>query len=109
MTISFLGEILNRLIPVAIPASVYGIVLLFAALCSGIVKVEQVKEVGGFLSSILPILFVPPVVGILENWDLIRGALLPIILLLLASTFLTFGISGRVAQFFLKKGGERHD
>ena len=108
MTISFLGEILNRLIPVAIPASVYGIVLLFAALCSGIVKVEQVKEVGGFLSSILPILFVPPVVGILENWAQIKGAVAAIFLLSLITTGTTFLISGRVAQHIRKKEGKDH-
>ena len=75
---SLVGEALQRLVPLPIPASVYGIVLLFAALCIGLVKLEQVKEAGGFLTSILPILFVSPAVGILENWLLIRDAVLPI-------------------------------
>ena len=61
------GEALQLLIPLPIPASVYGIVLLFCALHFGLLKVEQVKEVGGFLTSILPILFVAPAVGFLEN------------------------------------------
>ena len=68
------GEALQRLIPVSIPASVYGITLLFIALCLKIVKLEQVKDVGGFLISILPALFVSPAVGILENWNLIVTA-----------------------------------
>ena len=109
MGFSLAGECLQRWIPVPIPASVYGIFLLFAALCTGIVKVEQVKSVGGFLSSILPILVVSPVVGILENWALIRNDLLPMVLLILASTVLTFGISGRIAQAILKKGEKDHD
>lgn len=106
---TLLGEALQRLIPLPVPASVYGIVLLFAALCLGLVKVEQVKEAGGFLTSILPVLFVSPAVGILENWALIQGAVLPMLLLTLASTVLTFGISGRVAQHFMKKDGGKHD
>ena len=69
-------------------------------------KVEQVKDTGAFLTSILPILFVSPAVGIVEDWALIRDDLIPILLLLVASTVLTFGIAGRVAQAFLKKGGE---
>ena len=101
------GEALQRLLPIPVPASVYGLVLLFAALCLKLVKPEQVKTVSGFLISIMPILFVSPTVGIAENWDLIRGELLPIFLLLLASTFLTFGISGSITQLFLKKGGDR--
>lgn len=106
---SLVGEALQRLVPLPIPASVYGIVLLFAALCIGLVKLEQVKEAGGFLTSILPILFVSPAVGILENWLLIRDAVLPIFLLVAASAAVTFGISGLVAQWLLKKGGGRHD
>ena len=79
--------------------------LLFAALCAGLVKPEQVRTVSGFLISIMPVLFVAPAVGIAENWALIRGELLPILLLLAGSTFLTFGISGRLTQWLLKKGG----
>ncbi len=105
---SLAGEALQRLIPLPIPASVYGIVLLFAALSFKIVKVEQVKEAGGFLRSILPILFVPPAVGILEDWALLRGALAPIVLLVLASTLLTFGISGRITQIWHDKEKKRH-
>ncbi|MBQ8579728.1 MAG: CidA/LrgA family protein [Oscillospiraceae bacterium] len=101
------GEALQRIVPLPIPASVYGIVLLFAALCSGLVKLEQVKEAGGFLTSILPILFVSPAVGILENWALIKGALVPMFLLVLASTVLTFGISGRITQALRKKEGHK--
>ena len=106
---SLIGEALQRIIPLPIPDSVYGLVLLFAALCLKIVKLEQVKDAGGFLISILPILFISPVVGILENWDLIRGALLPIALLVVASTVLTFGISGRAAQWLMKKGEKTHE
>lgn len=103
------GEALQRLIPLPIPASVYGIVLLFAALCTGLVKVPQVKEAGSFLTSLLPLLFVSPAVGILENWALIRSDLLALLLLVAASTMTTFAISGRVAQAVLSKGGKRHD
>lgn len=106
---SLAGEAAQRLIPVSIPASVYGIILLFTALCLKIVKVEQIKEVGGFLSSILPILFVPPVIGILENWQLIKPSVLAIFLLSLITTITTFAISGRFAQAAGKKGGKDHD
>ena len=102
------GEALQRLIPLPIPASVYGIVLLFAALCLRIVKLAQVKETGAFLSSLLPILFVSPAVGILKDWAMIREDILAILLLLLGSTVLTFAIAGRTAQAFLKKGEKDH-
>lgn len=103
MTVSLLGELLQRLIPLPIPASVYGIALLFAALWAGIVKVEQVKQAGSFLTSILPVLFVPPVAGLLENWALVENALIPLLVLTALSTLLTFFVSGKTAQMLLKK------
>ena len=107
MGFTLLGEALQRLIPLPIPASVYGLVLLFLALCLKLVKVEQVKDTGAFLTSILPILFVSPAVGIMEDWGLVADRLVPILLLLVGSTVLSFGISGRIAQAVLKKGGDR--
>jgi holin-like protein len=101
------GEALQRIIPLPIPASVYGLTLLFLALNLKIVKVEQVKETGAFLTSILAVLFVSPAVNIVDDWGLIRNDLLPIVLIMVGSTVLTFGIGGRVAQWMLKKGGER--
>ena len=102
---SLAGEDLQRLLPLPIPASVYGLALLFLALCLGLVKAEQVKDASTFLISIMSPLFVAPAVGIVENWSLISGHLLPILLLLAGSTFLTFGISGGITQLLMKKGG----
>lgn len=104
---TFLGEALQRLIPLPIPASIYGLTLLFAALCLKIVKLEQVAEVGAFLRSILPMLFVAPAVSIVENWGQIAGQILPIVLVVLGTTISTFGIAGTVTRL-CRKGGEEH-
>ena len=109
MGFTLAGEALQRLLPFPIPASVYGLVLLFAALCTGVVKVHQVKDTGAFLTSILPLLFVSPTVGIIEHWSLIRPRLLSILLLVLASTVITFGVSGKITQELMKNGGDHHD
>ena len=93
---TLLGEVLQRIIPLPVPASVYGLLLLFAALCLKLVKLEQVRETGTFLVSVLPVLFVSPTVGILEDWGLIREDLLVSLLLLVGSTVLAFGIGGRI-------------
>ncbi len=107
MGFSLAGEILQRLIPLNIPASVYGLALLLLALCLKIVKVEQVKTVGGFLTSILPVLFVSPAVRIMDDWVLMKGNLISIFLLLFVSTILAFAVAGRVTQWVMQKGG-RH-
>lgn len=57
LLITFLGELLHILIPLPIPASVYGLVLMLIALRSGLVKVEHVKETAVFLIEIMPVMF----------------------------------------------------
>ena len=109
MGFTLAGEALQRLLPLPIPASVWGLALLFIALCTGLVKLEQVKDTATFLISIMSLMFVAPAVGIVENWDLISGQLLPIFLILAASTFLVFGISGSLTQWLMKKGGRNND
>lgn len=105
---SLAGEVLNRVIPLPIPASVYGILLLFLALCLGMVKLEQVKQTADFLIDLLPLLFVPSVVGLLENWIQIKSAVVPVLVLVLVTTALTFGITGRVTQWILDREGKNH-
>ena len=80
------GELLHKLIPLPIPAGIYGLVLLAAALLTGIVKLEQVKQTGDFLTSIFPLLFVPTVAGVMEVWGLIAANLIPIAIALVAVT-----------------------
>lgn len=105
-----LGELLHAWIPAPIPASIYGMVLMFAALSLKLVKVEAVADAGGFLVSILPLLFVAPLVSLLDYWDAIKDDLVPIFFIILASTLLVFGLSGRVTQWLVeRKGRKEHE
>ena len=104
---SFLGEVCRRLIPLPVPASIYGMVLMFAALSLKIVKLEQVKDAGGFMTSILPVLFVAPLVSLLDCWPLLRENLLPLAVIAVVSTIATFAVAGLVTKFVM--GGKRHD
>lgn len=92
------GELLHGLIPLPIPAGIYGLVLLAAALLTGVVRLEQVKQTGDFLTSIFPLLFVPTVAGVVEVWDLIAGNLIPIAIALVVVTWLVMAVAGWVTQ-----------
>ena len=72
ITISFLGEILNRLIPLPIPASIYGMTILFILLTTGLLKLSAVRETGRFLIYVMPIMFIPPTVGLMESWGVMQ-------------------------------------
>lgn len=69
-------------LPLPVPASVYGLVLLLAALTAGIVKLEQVKETGTYLTGIFPLLFVPAAAGIMFLLPTADGRFIPFQLLL---------------------------
>lgn len=110
LLICFLAEGLAALIPLPIPASVYGLLLMLAALGVKIIKVEQVKQASGFLVGILPILFLVPAVGIMELWDELRAFLLPCVLAAVPVTILVMAVSGKATQWIQRltaKGGKR--
>ena len=102
---TFLGEALATFIPFPIPAAIWGLLLLFLALCVKLVRVEQIKECSGFLAALLPVLFVAPTVNLMEQAKALLGSLPAVIAILLISTFLTFLVSGRVTQA-LRSNGE---
>lgn len=101
-----LGEVLAAIIPFPIPAAIYGIVLLLIALGTGVIKTEQLKDASGFLISIMPVLYVPVCVRILEYWGIISSNLVAILTITIVSTFLVFAVSGLVTQALLKKKEE---
>lgn len=102
LAFSFLGELCHYLIPAPIPASIYGMVLLFLALSLKLVPVKLVKDAGGFLTGILSVLFVAPIVNLLDCWATVKGELLPIFIIILVTTVAVFAVSGWVTQLLLK-------
>ncbi|MBR5335913.1 MAG: CidA/LrgA family protein [Bacteroidaceae bacterium] len=112
IAISLVGELLNRFIPLPIPASIYGMTILFTLLASGAMKLSAVKETGKFLIYLLPIMFVPPTVGLIESWEVMQDFLVAIIAISLLSTVVVLGVTGRVTQYIIRKkekGGLKND
>ena len=107
LLITFLGEILKYLIPVSIPASIYGMVLLFFALEFKIIKVSDIKETASFLIEIMPIMFVPAGVGLLESWEVLQPIWIQVVVITLVSTVLVMAVSGLVTQFVIRRGKKK--
>lgn len=100
---SLAGELLNHLLPLPIPASIYGIILLFVFLELKWVKVHQIKEVSNFLLAIMPILFLPPAVGLLAVWDSIKMCWIQYLGITIVSTFVVMAVAGIVTQAVIRK------
>lgn len=104
LAITFLGEILRYVIPLPIPASIYGLVLMLLALKSGVVKLDQVKETGDFLIEIMPMMFIPAAVGLLVSWDSLKEIWLPVVVITLLTTIIVIAVSGLVTQWIGRFG-----
>lgn len=100
------GEVLAAVLPLPIPASVYGLLLMVAALKTGLLKLEQVRETGLFLTGIFPLLFVPAAAGVMELGSQLINLLLPAVLAIVPVTALVMAVTGMVAQKCA--GGKEH-
>ena len=93
-----LGEVLAALLPLPLPASVYGLLLMAAALKLGVLKLDQVRETGLFMTGIFPLLFVPAASGVLELGSELLEVLLPLVIAIVPVTALVMAVTGMVAQ-----------
>lgn len=98
MAFCLIGEVLHAYLPLPVPASIYALVLLSGALLTGVVKLEQVKQTGDFLSGLFPLLFIPTVAGVMEVWDKLAQNLFPILIALVPVTWIVMSVAGRVTQ-----------
>lgn len=101
---AFIGELLHWFIPLPIPASIYGIVLLFIALELKWVKVSDIREVSSFLIAVMPIMFIPAAAGLMESWGAVKSSVWEYALITIVSTFVVMGVSGAVTQFVIRRG-----
>ena len=107
LSFSFIGEVLQAVVPLPIPAAIYGLVLLLIALATGLLKTSQVSDAANWLISTMPILYVPICVKILEYWGIISQNAVAIITITVLSTFLVFAVSGLVTQLLMKRRGAK--
>ena len=105
LAVSFAGELFRRIIPLPIPASIYGMVFMLILLKTKLIRYESVKDAGEFLIEIMPLMFIPAGVGLLVSWESIRGILLPIAVIILAANITVFAATGKTADWLL--GGMR--
>lgn len=103
LAISLLGEILKTLLPLPIPASIYGMVLMFVFLLTGILKLDQVKDAGKFLIEIMPVLFIPAGVGLMSSWNVLKPVLIPVSVITVITIFTVMAATGLVSQFIIHR------
>ena len=103
------GEALHALLPLPVPAAVWGLVLLFIALESGKLKLSSVEDCGQFMLGIMPVLFIAPAVGLMDSWPVLASVWPAVLAIIVLSTVVVFGVSGVVTQGILDFVSARAD
>ncbi|MGN1204915.1 MAG: CidA/LrgA family protein [Lachnospiraceae bacterium] len=112
LMISLLGELCKFLLPLPIPASIYGMVILFLGLLTGIVRLEAVKDAGKFLIDIMPVMFIPAGVGLMESWGMLQPVLVPVCVITVVTIFTVMAATGHLSQWMIRadrKRGKSHE
>lgn len=100
---TFLGELLNTLLPLPVPAGVYGMILLLVALMCGIVKLPEVEGAGNFLLDTMTMMFIPAAVGIMSSIDILLPVVVPYLVIIVVSTVLVMAVTGLTATAILRR------
>ena len=106
--ISLLGEVLGNIIPLPVPGSIYGLLLMLLGLCTRIIPLENVQGTGRFLIEIMPVMFIPAAVGLIDSWGVLQPMLVPVVVIMVVSTFVVMGVTGHVTQALMRLDQRRH-
>ena len=103
LAICLIAEMMEYFIPLPIAASIYGMVLLFVCLMTGVIKLPQIEETADLLLNVMPIFFISPTVSVMSSVGLIKDDLFGVLLTCVVSTMVVMAVTGWVAQAVMKR------
>ena len=112
LAVTFVGELLYALLPLPIPASIYGLIVMLICLGTKVVKLSQVKIAADFLIDIMPPMFIPAAVCLIVVWGDLKEILIPVVVITCLSTVIVMVCTGKVTQTLIRrkqKTGEMKD
>lgn len=99
---------IEAILPFSFPASVIGMIVTFILLLFKILKLEHIKTFSDFLLGNMAFLFVPAGVNIINYLSVLVDNILPLLVICVVSTILTFGATAysiKLTMFLMKKRG----
>ena len=105
LAISFVGEALKYLLPLPVPASIYGMVILFVGLLTGLIKLSWVKDAGKFLIAVMPVMFIPAGVGLMSSWGVLKPMLVPVLVVTVVAIIMA--VTGQASQIIIRADRKR--
>ncbi len=103
MGVLYIGFLCKHLIPIPVPETVYGMILLLILLKTGLVALETIEPISTVLLAYLASFFLPPGVGLMETYKKLEGILIPVLLICVVSTALTMIASGLTVKWLKER------
>ena len=75
--ISLIGEVMHYFIPLPVPASIYGMAILFVGLMTKFIPLDYVKDAGKLMIEIMPVMFIPAGVGLMASFGVLKPMIIP--------------------------------
>lgn len=96
----FIGNTIASLLPIAIPGSIIGMLVLFVLLSWQVLPANWLKPGCHLFIRYMVLLFVPIGVGVMKYYNQIVDDLLPLVVSCLVSTLLVFVVVGYSSHYF---------
>ena len=106
--ILLLGNLISHYIPLGIPGSIWGLLLLFLGLTTRIIRLEWIYLGSSLLIRYMAVLFVPVSVGIIKYYDLLVSQWKILLIPNILSTFLTLFIIAFLGNYLFYKQSFTH-
>ena len=103
LSVCCIGELIKYFVPLPIPASIYGLVLMLILLLTKVIRLEQVKDAADFLIEIMPVMFIPSTVGLIASWDVLQPVLVPFCIITIIPTFVVMITTGKITDTLVKR------
>ncbi|MGV6989135.1 CidA/LrgA family protein [Testudinibacter sp. P80/BLE/0925] len=99
----YLGIALQHLIPLGVPGSIWGLLILFLCLTTQVIKVEWIAFGSRLLIRYMALLFIPVSVGIIKYADLLFANAKPLLIPNIVSSMLTLVVVGLLGDYLYER------
>ncbi|MEB2358632.1 antiholin-like murein hydrolase modulator LrgA [Bacillus pumilus] len=101
-TVMFVSNLISMYLPIPMPASVIGLVLLFVLLTTKIVKLEQVEQLGTSLTGLISFLFVPSGISVIQSLGVMQEVGVQVVGVIIIATIILLAATGLFSQLLLQ-------
>lgn len=96
--LSFLGELCRHYIPLYVPGSIYGLIMLVGLLYFKIIKEEDIEQVAAFLFVIFPVIFIPSATKIIDVFPEVRQNFFKLLFIIIVSTVVSMIVTVKITD-----------